>query len=49
VLAGVFSGRGATAGDFLRFLTASTLGNAIGGIVFVAVIKYGHIRGLKRH
>jgi formate-nitrite transporter family protein len=49
VLAGVFSGRGATAGDFLRFLSASTLGNAVGGIVFVAVIKYGHVRGLKNH
>jgi formate-nitrite transporter family protein len=47
VLAGVFSGQGATAGDFLRFLSASTLGNAVGGIVFVAVIKYGHARGLK--
>lgn len=47
VLAGVFSG-GVTAGDFLRFLTASTLGNAFGGIVFVAVIKYGHIRGLRK-
>ena len=48
VLAGVFSGQGATAGDFLHFLSASTLGNAIGGIVFVAVIKYGHVRGLKK-
>ena len=48
VLAGVFSGQGATAGDFLRFLSASTLGNAVGGIVFVAVIKYGHVRGLKK-
>ncbi|HEX6902570.1 MAG TPA: formate/nitrite transporter family protein [Thermoanaerobaculia bacterium] len=47
VLAGVFSGQGAAAGDFLRFLSASTLGNAVGGIVFVAVIKYGHVRGLK--
>jgi formate-nitrite transporter family protein len=48
VLAGVFSGQGATAGDFLRFLSASTLGNAAGGIVFVAVIKYGHVRGLRK-
>jgi formate-nitrite transporter family protein len=48
VLAGVFSGQGATAGDFLHFLSASTLGNAVGGIVFVAVIKYGHARGLKK-
>ena len=44
VLAGVFSGQGATLGDFLHFLAFATLGNALGGIVFVALIKYGHAR-----
>ncbi|HEX9942210.1 MAG TPA: formate/nitrite transporter family protein [Thermoanaerobaculia bacterium] len=44
VLAGVFSGLGATAGDYLYFLAFSTAGNALGGIVFVALIKYGHAR-----
>lgn len=29
--------------DFVRFLALATVGNAIGGIVFVAGIKFGHI------
>ena len=44
VLAGVFSGRGATLADFGKFLLWATLGNMIGGIVFVALLKFGHIR-----
>ncbi|HEV2852925.1 MAG TPA: formate/nitrite transporter family protein [Thermoanaerobaculia bacterium] len=44
VLAGVFSGQGATLTDFARFLGAATLGNILGGAFFVALIKYGHIR-----
>jgi formate/nitrite transporter FocA (FNT family) len=44
VLAGVFSGRGATMADFGKFLLWATLGNLIGGIVFVALLKFGHIR-----
>jgi formate/nitrite transporter FocA (FNT family) len=44
VLAGVFSGRGATLADFGKFLVWATLGNMIGGIVFVALLKFGHIR-----
>jgi formate-nitrite transporter family protein len=44
VLAGVFSGRGATMADFGKFLLWATLGNVIGGIVFVALLKFGHIR-----
>jgi len=43
VLAGVFSGQGATIADFGRFLGGATLGNMLGGIFFVALIKYGHI------
>jgi formate/nitrite transporter FocA (FNT family) len=42
VLAGVFSGQGVTAQDFGHFLLWSTLGNALGGSVFVALIKYSH-------
>jgi len=42
VLAGVFAGPELTMADFARFLVFATLGNAIGGVVFVAVIKYGH-------
>lgn len=29
--------------EFVRFLALATLGNAIGGIVFVAGVKFGHI------
>ena len=42
VLAGVFLGQGATFPDFLRFLGLATVGNLAGGILFVALIKYGH-------
>lgn len=44
VLAGVFSGRGATLADFGKFLVWATLGNILGGVFFVALIKFGHIR-----
>ena len=44
VLAGVFSGQGATLGDFGKFLFWATLGNILGGVFFVALIKFGHIR-----
>lgn len=43
VLAGVFAGPEVTGVDFLRFLVASTVGNAIGGSVFVALLKYSHV------
>jgi formate-nitrite transporter family protein len=42
VLMGVFHG-GVPAASFGRFLVLSTLGNAIGGIVLVAGLKYGHV------
>jgi formate-nitrite transporter family protein len=44
VLAGVFSGRGATMADFGKFLVWATLGNILGGVFFVALLKFGHIR-----
>jgi formate/nitrite transporter FocA (FNT family) len=44
VLAGVFSGEGATLADFGNFLLWATLGNMLGGFFFVALIKFGHIR-----
>jgi formate/nitrite transporter FocA (FNT family) len=44
VLAGAFAGQGVGAADFGRFLLWATLGNAVGGSVFVALIKYGHAR-----
>jgi len=42
VLAAVFAMQGVTLAEFGHFLLWATLGNAIGGLVFVALIKYGH-------
>lgn len=41
VLVAVFAGMAAPA-EFLRFLLLATLGNAIGGTVFVGLLKYAH-------
>jgi len=42
VLAGLFTRQGITISDFGRFMLWATLGNAVGGMVFVAVLKYSH-------
>jgi formate/nitrite transporter FocA (FNT family) len=34
-------------GDYLHFQGWATLGNAIGGVVFVALVKYSHIKASK--
>lgn len=44
VLTGVMLGQGATLGDYLRFLVLAVPGNVIGGTVFVAALKWGHIQ-----
>jgi formate/nitrite transporter FocA (FNT family) len=44
VLAGAFADQGVGPADVGRFLLWATLGNAVGGSVFVALIKYGHAR-----
>jgi formate/nitrite transporter FocA (FNT family) len=44
VLAGVFVSQELTAGDFGHFLLWTTLGNALGGPIFVALLKYTHTR-----
>lgn len=44
VLVGVMLGHGATVGDYLRFLALAVPGNIIGGTVFVAALKWGHIQ-----
>jgi formate/nitrite transporter FocA (FNT family) len=41
VLGGVFSGHN-TVAEFGHFLLWATLGNAIGGAGFVALLKFGH-------
>lgn len=42
VLAGLFAGQGITVADFGRFLLLATVGNTLGGGIFVAILKYGH-------
>lgn len=42
VLSGMFSSE-FSLGKYLNFLLPTTLGNSIGGAVFVAVIKYSHV------
>jgi formate/nitrite transporter FocA (FNT family) len=44
VLAGAFVGQGIGPADVARFLCWTTLGNIVGGVVFVAFLKYGHAR-----
>lgn len=44
VFAGAFSGQGVGAADVGRFLLWASLGNMLGGVVFVAVLKYGLAR-----
>lgn len=42
VLAGIFSSAGTSYTDFGHFLLWTTSGNALGGIIFVSLLKYGH-------
>lgn len=43
VLMGVFSSHELTFLEYGRFIVAATVGNAIGGSVFVALLKYSHV------
>ncbi len=43
VLFGLFIAPEITFADYGRFLVLATLGNAVGGSVFVALLKYGHV------
>ena len=43
VLMAVFSPASITVPGYLRFLTLTTAGNAVGGAVFVALLKYGYV------
>jgi formate/nitrite transporter FocA (FNT family) len=42
VLAAILAGADISTMAFARFLAITTLGNAIGGVVFVAIVKYAH-------
>jgi formate/nitrite transporter FocA (FNT family) len=44
VLGGVFAGEKTTWAEFGHFLLWATIGNAIGGAGFVALLKFGHAR-----
>ncbi|MBX0323301.1 formate/nitrite transporter family protein [Halomicroarcula sp. F13] len=43
VVAGVVVSPGIGVADYAEFLAFSTVGNIIGGVVFVALLKYGHV------
>lgn len=43
VLFGVFLSPGISVFDYATFLFLATAGNAVGGVVFVAILKYGHV------
>lgn len=43
VLTAIFLGTGVTTGQFVYFILPTTVGNVIGGAVFVAGLNYGHI------
>lgn len=43
VLVGFFSNQGITLANYGHFILWTTLGNSLGGVVFVAVIKYSHV------
>ena len=42
VLVAVLAGAGVSWSEFLQFQFFTTIGNSIGGVVFVAALKYGH-------
>jgi formate/nitrite transporter FocA (FNT family) len=44
VFAGIISSGELSLADYMKFQVASTIGNIIGGVVFVAILKFGHIR-----
>lgn len=44
VLLAFFAGAGPTWADYGRFISAAAVGNAVGGALFVAVLKFGHVR-----
>lgn len=45
VLTAVFSGQGASLSDFGHFLLWTTLGNALGGVLFAVLIRYSLVVG----
>jgi formate/nitrite transporter FocA (FNT family) len=44
VFSGLLSGQGVNASDYIKFQSWATLGNALGGVVFVAILKFSHAK-----
>jgi formate/nitrite transporter FocA (FNT family) len=44
ILLALFAGAGPTWADYGRFISAAAVGNAVGGALFVAALKFGHVR-----
>lgn len=44
VLMGWFAGQGVTGADYARFIVLAAVGNAVGGALFVAVLKFGSVQ-----
>jgi formate/nitrite transporter FocA (FNT family) len=44
IMAGLFAHQGIILSDAIRVIAMATLGNIVGGVVFVAVIKFGHAK-----
>jgi formate/nitrite transporter FocA (FNT family) len=45
VLAGLLASPSITVAEYVRFLVVATVGNVVGGTVFVALLKYGYVAG----
>jgi formate/nitrite transporter FocA (FNT family) len=43
VLMAVFAHAGPTLADYAAFIAPAVAGNAIGGAIFVALLKFGHV------
>ncbi|HVS64261.1 MAG TPA: formate/nitrite transporter family protein [Thermoanaerobaculia bacterium] len=48
VLTALIAGQAVTLLEFGRFLSAATAGNILGGVFFVALVKYGHATKVRR-
>lgn len=49
VLAGIFAGAPISYTAWAQFLAITTVGNAVGGVVFVSLIKYSHVKRGRPH
>lgn len=49
VLAAVIAGAPISYIQWAQFLTITTIGNAVGGVVFVSIIKYAHVKRGRPH